>query len=307
MGDKDAQDKVVLGIHSRVGPDPGNSAARFMDGHAWLSLTANGKTEYYGLWPDGHPLVEDNGSKSDIRTGLEEKIRPTASRYYELSPQQLQKFQVELKENVTWTPTTTCAGWASDTVKDVTGHRIDATEFLLIQTPRELIDEIQKLEKAQPTNQHAPAVPAGHSSSSLGAADDHHLGLPLQFLPLHEQSLAAVQRLESSMARSHDAASDRLAYSATRLAADSGLSRIDHVVLGEHRDPAPATGNVFVVQGALHDPAHRRVHMLLQDAIDAPVERTLAQLQSLASSGPQNQPELALAYDPQQVPRMQMV
>ncbi|RYY23025.1 MAG: hypothetical protein EOP62_21515 [Sphingomonadales bacterium] len=199
-----------------------------MDGHAWLSLTANGQTEYYGLWPDGHPLVEDNGSKSDIRAGLEEKIRPTASRYYELSPQQLQKFQAELKEDVTWTPTTTCAGWASDTVKDVTGHRIDATEFLFIQTPRELIDEIQKLEKKQPTDQHARAASVGHrgSSSSLGGVYDRHLGIPVQFLPLHEQSVAAVQRLDSSMGRSHDVASDRLALlqpSAFALLLDAGL------------------------------------------------------------------------------------
>ncbi len=167
MSDKHAQGKAVLGIHSAIGPDPGNSAGRFMDGHAWRSLTANGKTQYYGLWPDGHSLVKDNGAGTDIRTGLEAKDKASASRYYEFSPEQLQKFNSELKENVTWTPTITCAGWASDTVKDVTGHRIEATEFLIIQTPRQLVDEIRKLEKQQPTAPLSPAAPADQKKQQL--------------------------------------------------------------------------------------------------------------------------------------------
>ena len=73
MGDKDAQEKVVLGIHSRVGPDPGNSAGRFMDGHAWLSLTANGQTEYYGLWPDGHPLLRTTVQKATSAPDLKRR------------------------------------------------------------------------------------------------------------------------------------------------------------------------------------------------------------------------------------------
>jgi hypothetical protein len=39
--------------------------------------------------------------------------------------------------------------------------------------------------------------------------------------------------------------------------------------------------NLFVVQGALNDPAHDRAHMRTQDAVSAPVEQSLAKLQAL--------------------------
>ena len=286
MSDKDVQGKAVLGIHSAIGPDPGNSAERFMDGHAWLSMTVNGKTQYYGLWPDGHPLVTDNGAGTDIRTGLEAKYKASASRYYELSPEQLQKFNSELKENVTWTPTTTCAGWASDTVKDVTGQRIDATEFLIIQTPRQLIDEIRKLEQQQPTAPLSPTAPADQRSSSsfFGAVDDGRLTIPAALVPLHEQSVAAVQRLDMSKGPSQGAAADRLAHSVTHLAAANGLSRIDQLLLSEARGEVGKAENLFVLQGDPGDPAQHRVTMKTQDALDTPVEQSLVQLQALGEA-----------------------
>ena len=62
--DGPTQDKIVLGIHSRVDPNTEGYFNEFIDGHAWISVTRNGRTETYGLWPDDHPNpnVKDNGS-----------------------------------------------------------------------------------------------------------------------------------------------------------------------------------------------------------------------------------------------------
>lgn len=53
---------------------------QFIDGHAWISVTRSGETQYYGLWPDGHPGAGDNGPETDIRVGLETRFKPSASR-----------------------------------------------------------------------------------------------------------------------------------------------------------------------------------------------------------------------------------
>ena len=71
---------VVLGIHSNV-----VGSASYTAGHAWITVTRNGLTKYYGLWPDEHPLTLDNGPGWDMRTGMERNSKPKASRYYKLS------------------------------------------------------------------------------------------------------------------------------------------------------------------------------------------------------------------------------
>ncbi|APR12686.1 hypothetical protein BI312_13845 [Xanthomonas citri pv. citri] len=42
---------------------------------------------------------------------------------------------------------------------------------------------------------------------------------------------------------------------------------MDHVVMGK-------TGNMFAVEGRLDDPAHRRVHVEIDQAIRTPVEQS---------------------------------
>lgn len=164
-------DTVVLGIHSHVDPNTEGSANRFADGHAWISVTRNGHTEYFGLWPDGHPNVKDNGSGSDIRRGLEDGYPAAANRYFELSPEQVQKLGVALSENVEWRYTNTCASWAGETVEAVTGQRINANDTMGLETPRKLIESIRALEREHRTSPDAPLVPdAKAGSSSLGAS-----------------------------------------------------------------------------------------------------------------------------------------
>ncbi|WP_434777372.1 hypothetical protein [Neisseria sp. Ec49-e6-T10] len=169
MADKD---KIVLGIHTIL--DPNNqgqgSSAELTDGHAWITVTRNGKTEYYGLWPDNHPTRSlDNGPASDIRKGIESEPifnPPTASRYVELTPDQAKKLEEALKENVEWGYTNTCASWASKTYSNVTGQSIDASEYLITDTPRELTKSINALEKKLPTSIDKPSPPIESKKSS---------------------------------------------------------------------------------------------------------------------------------------------
>lgn len=170
-------DKIILGIHSNIAAD---SDAGLTDGHAWISVTRDGSTQTYGLWPDEHPYIRqqglDNGDGSDIRTGIESGIgrEPAASRYYELTPEQFRALQDELRRDPEWGYTNTCASWASGVVSRVTGERISASELLgITDTPRELSKSIQELERERHTDRTKPMqadeIRAPSSSLSMNA------------------------------------------------------------------------------------------------------------------------------------------
>jgi hypothetical protein len=88
-------------VHSNVSAQGSSGLDGYTDGHAWLSIRVGGQYQTYGLWPDEHPVIKamgwDNGSGSDIRTGMKQKTPADASRYYELTPQQYQEFQKNFK------------------------------------------------------------------------------------------------------------------------------------------------------------------------------------------------------------------
>jgi hypothetical protein len=104
---------------------------------------------------------------------------------------------------------------------------------------------------------------AGQHSTPLDPAHPDHA--------LHRQGMAAVHELDAGLGRSRDGNSERMEASVTRLAKEKGLTRIDHVVVG-------GSGNVFVVQGGLDDPAHRVAHMPLRAALETPVAESFRQL-----------------------------
>lgn len=168
MSTEPANERVVLGIHSYGGQ------GGLTDGHAWITVKrGNSPTEYYGLWPDNHPMVKDNGDGTDIRTGMERGQHSDADRYYDLSPSQTKVLDQALRENVTWELNNNCSSWASETVSRVTGKQIDAGTWLpTVETPNALINTIRELESRQPTSPTKPEVnePAreGPSSNSLG-------------------------------------------------------------------------------------------------------------------------------------------
>lgn len=143
---------VVLGIHSNV---LGN--ANYTGGHAWITVTRNGITKYYGLWPDGHPATPNNGPGWDIRTGMERNSKPKANRYYKLSAEQTKVLDQLLLRNITWGYTNNCSSWAHDIIWKVVHEDVDADDYLWFsESPRELGRNIRLLEAKDPTIQYKP-------------------------------------------------------------------------------------------------------------------------------------------------------
>jgi hypothetical protein len=143
---------VILGIHSNVLEN-----ASYTEGHAWITVTRNGYTKYYGLWPDEHSSTVNNGPGMDIREGLEKNSKPKASRYYKLSTKQIKLLDKLLLENVTWGYTHNCSSWAHDVIYKVVKEDVDADDFVWFsETPQELGRNIKILEKGDPTTAHKP-------------------------------------------------------------------------------------------------------------------------------------------------------
>jgi len=111
--------------------------------------------------------------------------------------------------------------------------------------------------------------------------------------PLHQQAEDAVRRLEQGLGRDYDGNSACLAASAACLAKENGLTRIDHVALSRDTGSVRQGENLFVVQGALDDPAQLRAHMRTDDALARPVEQSLAHLQTLNDGQRQQVPQVA--------------
>ncbi|CAG2084296.1 hypothetical protein XCY_000603 [Xanthomonas euroxanthea] len=241
MGTEPASERVVLGIHSRGGQ------GGLTDGHSWITVKrGNSPTEYYGLWPDDHPMVKDNGAGTDIRSGMEKTQRSDADRYYDLSPAQTKALDQALRENVTWELNNNCSSWASETVSRVTGKHIDAGTWLpTVETPNALIDTIRELESRHPTSPSTPEVNApareGRSSSSLGQNDSsqEHSNPPTNAMtdPGH-----AGNRLFSGLREGlpQHISDERVAFAAQR-AHEAGITDMSKVSCVIERD-----GDVFI-------------------------------------------------------------
>ncbi len=260
-------DRVILGIHSNVDPNTQGSLNQLIDGHAWISVTRNGRTEVYGLWPDDHPSGRfDNGAGSDIRTGVERGFPAAANRYYELTPEQTTQLEARLRENVTWGYGNTCASWASDTVGRVTGQTVSGSELLgLTDTPRELIQSIRELERQRRTSPDNPVAPSEipARSSSFGALDRDD--------PMVLQADAAVRAERQRLGLPADAEiTGEVAY-AVRLARENNLPGIAQI-----RYPASPDGDVFL-RGTGSDPG-ARAQAPLRDFTQTPAEASLAAL-----------------------------
>lgn len=228
-------DDVILGVHSNVRKgqiDPETGQAYGFDaGHAWISVTRDGKTTNYGLWPDGHPRVEDNGSGSDIRTGMEDGDTPAASRYYRLTPEQASKLDGLLKANETWGYTNNCSSWARDTVESVTGVHLNADDpgVLWTETPRQLGDSIHRLEEKDRTSPASPTTPPpAKSSSSLGARTD----LSDTSRQLLQDSDRHVRQLAEQHGLPWDQGMDNTVAAVAQQAREDGLTGITHLKAG---------------------------------------------------------------------------
>lgn len=133
---------------------------------------------------------------------------------------------------------------------------------------------LDSIDEAMPANRVPPQPPArGPALQQPGEASPR---------ALLEQAEAAVRLLEVAMGRQYDDTSERMTASLACLAKEHGFTRIDHVVLSEANSHVRQGENVFVVQGALDNPAHHRAHMKTQTAIEASVEQSMERFQSIS-------------------------
>lgn len=96
--------------------------------------------------------------------------------------------------------------------------------------------------------------------------------------PTHVQAEAAVRRLDAGMGRQFDGHSACMAASVACLAKRNGLSRVDHIVLSEGSGAAGRGETLFVVQGALDDPANHWAHMKTAVAVATPVSESMQRM-----------------------------
>lgn len=109
--------------------------------------------------------------------------------------------------------------------------------------------------------------------------DPSHPGHPRH--ALYQGCAAGVDALDRQLGRAPDERSDCMKASLAELAVRSGFDRVDHVLLSIRSGDVQAGQNVFVVQGALGDPAHLRAHMRTDAAVAAEVEVSFRKIAAL--------------------------
>ncbi|MFO3707109.1 XVIPCD domain-containing protein [Xanthomonas codiaei] len=98
---------------------------------------------------------------------------------------------------------------------------------------------------------------------------------------IYQQIKGGVSQLDAQHGRQWDASSERMTASLLALAKEEGLSRVDHVVLNTPTSKLAGGERVFVVQGALNDPAHQRAYMPTVDAVQTPETQSFDRLQAI--------------------------
>ncbi|WP_251475460.1 XVIPCD domain-containing protein [Stenotrophomonas lactitubi] len=120
-----------------------------------------------------------------------------------------------------------------------------------------------------PITAQTTAAPSNEAQVALAGGNDR---------ALHDQIRGKVAELDAANGRSFDAASERLSASLLVLARANGMDRVDHVVLSRQAGDVAAAQNVFVVKGALDDPASLRASAATAEAAQRPVQESLDSL-----------------------------
>lgn len=131
---------------------------------------------------------------------------------------------------------------------------------------------------------HTAGKPAGRPALSpdTDPGQSHHRDHDLL-----EQIRAGVRANADALGRPDAQAVERISHSLLAACKDNrerypgqdyslsanALNRVDHVVVG-------TAGHVFAIEGALHDPAHKRAAVPIQAAFDTPVEHSERKLQA---------------------------
>lgn len=101
--------------------------------------------------------------------------------------------------------------------------------------------------------------------------------------PLYQQIRNGVSVVDSTHGRSFDETSERISASLLASAKSGGLDQVDHVVLGNPSSDGSGP-RMFVVQGELDNPAHLRASVAISDAINTPVEQSLAKAEQISQA-----------------------
>lgn len=162
-------ERAILGIHSS---EPVTNCSIIPDcnnwGHAWISVTDNGKTTYYGLWPDSHDEVKkrglDNGTGSDVRINIEGGSGQH-NRYIPITKTQLATLESLIKRNFKYNFLTfNCSSFASYAYNTVTGEKINAQGLSMIDSPCKVSESIEALNRTKPTEVNYNPIGIRYSS-----------------------------------------------------------------------------------------------------------------------------------------------
>lgn len=144
-------------------------------------------------------------------------------------------------------------------------------------------------------------------AASVGSATDNSLSLHRATFSvaelgdadrsLYRQIRAGVERLDAESGKQWDESSQRMSASLLVLAKEQGLSRVDHVVLNNPTESLARGESVFIVEGAMDDPAQRRGTMNTMDALRAPEAESLHRAEALTANLEQQPAQQVHAQD----------
>jgi hypothetical protein len=125
---------------------------------------------------------------------------------------------------------------------------------------------------------------------------------------LYTQIHQGMKAVDASLERVPDAATERASARLFAEAKAGGLTRADHVLMSTGSVTNAAGPNLFVVQGALNDPAHLRVQVPSAEAVATAVEQSFERAAALEQKQAvqQSQQSQQVQQQEQSAPRLSM-
>ncbi|CAH2706248.1 hypothetical protein NCPPB1935_00460 [Xanthomonas campestris pv. nigromaculans] len=211
---------------------------------------------YYGTWG-----VEQILQAEDRANVLHQGVRPQVT--IDMAALGLKEHLIE-NEGLDRGPNKTPFPYHDSSTKPPTLHHFDHTQDGSVNRAHD--------------RTYVPVVPSAPAAAGPRGPDD----------PAHpdhamlEQIRGGVRKIDESVGKPYDDMSERVSRSLLAACKDNSeahphvtdyalasnaLSRVDHVVMSK-------TGNVFAVEGRMDDPAHKRAHVEIDQAIHIPVEQS---------------------------------
>lgn len=269
----------------------GTSAA----GHMYLSVEHDGKQTSFGFSPIAHGATSGPGKVSNGDVG--DYLNPYYARRMEISKEQYDKI-VAYGSKAEQHGFNMQYGGLSNSCIDFTWGALNHAG-LHRQAKAEADKTFEGAIRPLNNKNEIKSIQAPYPDSKLNIETDHPMPkrtfqqwLISENEPMLEQIQGKVAELDAANGRSFDPTSERISASLLVLAKENGLSRVDHVVLSDRTDNAPAAENIFVVQGERGDPAHLRAAMPTAVAAQTPVEASLERSEQLANAHQLSQQQL---------------